>query len=382
MVFDCIMEFLIMKIAFLATGDVQYDTFPNGGGIENQIWGISNELVKKGHEVHILTRNRGFVYGEIDGINIHEINTIFGDQVLTRFIFSKNAAKKIEEIKPDVLNLSERFSAYFPSQLNIPKTFITHNSDAFSLYRKSAYHSNKLNYFFFDIKRKCEEDVMHRSDSVISLNKSIEKYLHSRGINHTEIIPNGINVNLYKNEIDDDFILYAGRLNKLKGVDNLIKAYSEIQKSHRLVIIGSGPDEIRLKQLVKANRLSDWVDFIPWVNPDKLREYISKCSIFVLPSLFETFGVVVLEAMACGKTVIASDIMGPRDIITNGKNGFLFEKGNSLDLKECLEKCIEDKNLMKKIGSSAKLDVENNYSFENVSNKYVRHFNALVEHRI
>lgn len=367
-----------MKLAFLSTGDDVFDTFPAGGGIQNQIWGISNEMVKMGHEVHILTRRRDFNFLEINGVNIHGVDTLMKDQLLTRLVFSKNAEKKIKEIKPDVLSLSERFSAYFPSKLDIPKTFTTHNSDAFSFHRKYAYYSNKLNLLFFDIKMKCERNVMIRSDSVISLNESIEKYLHSRGIKQTTTIPNGINPTLYHNNGDDNFILYAGRLTKFKGVDYLIKAYSKIPKTHRLVIIGSGQDEGRLKMLVQLYKLNDNVDFIPWVNPERLREYFSKCSVFVLPSLLETFGTVLLEAMSSGKPVIASNIIGPRDVISNGKDGFLFEKGNILDLRNCIEKCIEDKHFMEKMGINARINAKK-YSFENVSNSYSKNFEKLQE---
>lgn len=366
-----------MKIVFLSTGDGVFDRFPDGGGIQHQIWGISNELIKLGHEVHILTRNRGFDFMKINGINIHGIDTVFNDQVLTRLVFSKNAAKKIKEIKPDVLNLSERFSAYFPSKLDMPKTFTTHNSDAFSFYRQFAYYSNRLNVLFFDLKKKCEENVMRRSDSVITLNESIKKYLYSRGAKQTTTIPNGIDTNLYKNNGDDHFILYAGRLNKLKGIDYLIKAYSEIETSYRLVIIGSGPDEHRLKKFVEMHGMGDIVDFVPWVNSDKLREYLSKCSVFVLPSLFETFGIVLLEAMASGKPVIASDIMGPRDIITDGIDGYLFEKGNIADLKANLEKCLVDNDLRKKIGMTAQINVNDNYSFATITTHYVKHIEKL-----
>lgn len=366
-----------MKIAFLSTGDPVFDRFPDGGGIENQIWGISNELVKQGHEVHILTRNRGFGFMELNGINIHGINTSLDDQVLTRLIFSKNAVHKIKEIKPDVLNLSERFSAYFPSKLDIPKTFTTHNSDAFSFYRKYAYDYNKLNFFFFDIKKKCEENVMLRSNIVIALNKSIERYLQFRGI-ESKVIPNAIDLSLYKKNGDDNFILYAGRLNKLKGIDYLIKAYSGIQTTHRLMIIGSGPDDCRLKKLVGIHKLTDRVDFIQWVNPYMLREYLSNCSVFVLPSLFETFGIVLLEAMACGKPVIASDIMGPRDIITDGKDGLLFEKGNITDLKSNLEECLADDSFRRKLGMNARINIEENYTFKKITQKLIEVYRCLI----
>jgi glycosyltransferase involved in cell wall biosynthesis len=363
---------------FLSTGDYSFDVFPDGGGIQNQIWGISNEMVKMGHEVHILTRNRDFNFLEIDGINIHGVDTSLNDQVLTRLMFSKNAEKKIKEIKPDILNLSERFSAYFPSKLDIPKTFTTHNYDAFEFYRTYSYNYNKLNLLFFDIKKKCENNVMLASDTVITLNKSIDEYLHSINVGKTTIIPNAINYGLYNNNGDGGFILCAGRLNKVKGFDYLIRAYSEVKTSHKLIIIGKGPDESRLKQLVKVYNLKEKVEFIPWVTHEKLRDYMSKCTAFVLPSLFETFGIVLLEAMASGKPVIASNIMGPKDIISNNIDGILFEKGNVNELKEALEECLFNERLRSKLGNNARFEVEKNYSFEKIAKKLIAIYGLLI----
>lgn len=367
-----------MKIAFLSTADYSYDLFPEGGGIQNQIFGISSEMVKMGHEVHILTRNRSYNIQDIGGIHIHGVNTILKDQVLTRLIFSKNAAKKIKKIQPDVLNLSERFSSYFPSKLDMMKIFTTHNCDAFEFYRDFSYEYNILNMLFFDIKKKCEASVMLNSDIVIALNKSIEEHLYSTGFNKLAIIPNAINCELYKNNGDSNYILYAGRLNKLKGLDYLLEAYSKIETSHRLIIIGKGPEENRLKEYVKLLNLNNKVDFVPWVTQEKLREYLSKCTVFVLPSLFETFGIVLLEAMASGKPVIASDIMGPKDIILNGINGILFEKGNIEELKRAIERVLHSEHLRSELGTKARLEVENNYSFQIVAKKLLNTYESLL----
>jgi glycosyltransferase involved in cell wall biosynthesis len=368
-----------MKIVFISTADPVLDKYPPGGGIEYQIFGFSKELAKLGHQVYILKRFNGVEKEEINDIKIVKVKTQFGDLVLTRLIFSRNASKRIKEIKPDVINLSERFSAYFPSKLDIPKVFFTHNSDGFSLYRNFAIKYNKLNYFFFDIKRKIEEDVMRRSNVVIALNKSIERYLHTRGIINTIIIPNCINVSEYYNKGDDKFILYVGRLNQVKGIEYLIKAFYELKDTYpyNLVLVGSGPDKSRLKKMVASLNIESRVKFIPWLDNIKLKEYYSKCSVFVLPSLFETFGVVILEAMASSKPVIASDIMGPRDIITHSNNGFLFEKENVQELKKYLELCLSDKKLRNKIGRNARKAIEENYSFSKISKKLTKIYGQL-----
>jgi glycosyltransferase involved in cell wall biosynthesis len=369
-----------MKIVFVSTGDPIFDVYTHGGGIQYQISGFSKELVKLGHEIYILKRSDGLEKKEINGINLIGVKTHLRDQMLTRLIFSRNVIEKIKEIKPDVINLSERFSAYFPSKLDVPKVFFTHNSDAFSFYKKFAVEYNKFNYFFFDIKKRIEEDVMRRSARVVALNKGIQDYLHKRGITNTAIIPNCVDITKYQNESYSKYIMYVGRLDKVKGLDYLIKAFYELKDvyQHDLVLIGSGPDEGRLRKMVASMNIENRIKFIPWLDNMKLREYYSKCSVFVLPSLFETFGVVLLEAMASAKPVIASDVMGPRNIVTHGKNGFLFKKGNTQGLKKYLEVLLNDVKLRNRIGENARKTVEENYSFNKISGELLSLYEQLT----
>lgn len=371
---------LVMKILFISTGHPVSDNYPNGGGTQSQIYGMGEELANRGHDVYVLKRYTGKKTEDSD-INFIDVKTSFSDDVISVLLFSKNTISKINEIQPDVINLLERFSAHFPSKLEIPKVFFTSNYDAFAFYRKFAVNYNRLNYFFFDIKKMIEEGVMKRSDVVIALNKSTENYLHSRGIMHTRIVPRGVYPELYHNSGDGKYVLYAGRLNKVKGIEHLIKAYDALDRdydAYDLFIVGSGPDEMRLKKLALASRKKEKIKFIPWVDKSKLKDYLSKCSVFVLPSLFETFGIVILEAMASHKTVIASNITGPRDIITDRKDGLLFEKENVKSLKEKLELCLSDEALRNRLGKEARKTVEANYTFENICEKLIKIYEEIT----
>jgi glycosyltransferase involved in cell wall biosynthesis len=370
-----------MKIIFLSTGDPVFDRYPTGGGgIQYQIMGFSRELTKRGHEVYVLMRHDGVKEKVIDGVNFVGVKTHFKDLILTRIIFSKNAISKIMEINPEVLVLNERFSAFLPSRLEIPKVFFTHNYDAFKFYKQFAVRYNRLNHLIFPIKNRVEEGIMRRSNMVLCLNAAIEEYLHERGIKNAEVIPSCVDASEYSDRGDEDFILYAGRLNRVKGVEYLIRAFYALKDdySHDLVLIGSGPDEERLKKIVSSLNIEDRVRFIPWVEKGELKGYYSKCTLFALPSLFETFGVVLLEAMASRKPSIASNIMGPKDIITSGKDGFLFERRNTDELRKCLELCLSDESLRRKIGKNARKTVEENYSFEKITNNLVRVFDGLI----
>ncbi len=115
-------------------------------------------------------------------------------------------------------------------------------------------------------------------------------------------------------------LLFTGRLSREKGATELPHVYRHVKKElpdARVVFAGSGPAEKTLRK-----EIPDAV-FLGWVDQDRLPEIYSAADILVLPSIFDTFGCVVLEAMSCGTVVVAYNSKGPKDIITHGENGFL-----------------------------------------------------------
>jgi len=379
-----------MRILFVSPGGLYSKNYPfECGGTQSQIYGISKEMVRRGHEVYIMGRFDNFKGKEFETIaSIQFVNIRtphLKDEIIyeigSSLLYSKAAAKKIKQINPDVINLTDRFSAYFPSKLDISKIFITHVPDAMAFYKEFAIKSNRLNHIFFGAKKRIEEGVMSRSDIIVALTKSIRDYLHENGFTDTSVIPNGVDAEKYINKGDENVILFAGRLRKVKGITYLIQAFSEISKDYDtdLMLVGSGPDEQMLKKMVTLKHIENRVHFIPMVGKDKLREYLSRCSVFVLPSLFECMPVTLLEAMASSKPVIASDIPGPQDVITHGYNGFLFEKSNVNELRKYLELYLSDEGLRREIGSNARKTIKEKYTFEKAVDSYLKLYNMYCK---
>jgi glycosyltransferase involved in cell wall biosynthesis len=378
----------ITRILFIAPG-VQYSSkhpFEQRGS-ESQILGVSSELADLGHEVLVMGR-----FGQIPNVNsqtsnnVHFINIESPDlkddciyEVGSAILYSKLAAKKAKDINPDILSLNERFSAYYPSRLNYPKTFTTHNPDAMVFYRDFAIELNKLNYLFFEIKRRIEEGVMTRSEMIVALTASTREYLNMRGFTKSTIIPNAVDPRDYGSRGDSNCILYAGRLSKVKGLTYLIQAYSGIDKRYdaNLVIAGSGEEELVLRSIVDREGIKHRVTFLPFLGRAELRRLLSTCSVFALPSLFESLPVTMLEAMASEKAVVASNIAGPKDVITDGYDGILFEKGNVGRLRDCLEVLLSDDAMRKSLGRNARRTIEERHSFEKVSKQYLRVFRSI-----
>lgn len=357
------------------------------GAIEQQIFGLAKELLAKGHTVFIIRRwDNSKEMEKIDGVNFVNIDVPFTQRnfqeslSLTKvpivfaesLLFSVKAYRKIREINPDIVNTSTLLTGYFISQLRMPisrKVFITHDYDVIS-----------FQTVFSGFKRKMLKSIMTNSDKVVTLNEGMRNYLNAWGFRADAIIPNALNLKDYKNKGDESFILYAGRLVPHKRVEDLIKAYSDISKdfNENLTIIGSGPCKEKLKSYATSLGLEEKVSFIPFLPRSKYRDYLSRCSIFVLPSSAEAFGVVIIEAMASGKPVIARNIIGPKDIINHGYNGFLFN--DTKELAEYLKLLLSDEELRKKLGENARDTIEEKYTFSKVAKEYLKLYESLIVH--
>ena len=156
------------------------------------------------------------------------------------------------------------------------------------------------------------------------------------------VIPCGVNLGLFrpgdkamaKRKLgygEEDIILYVGRIEPLKGIDRLLEAVSSMPGGHqvRLEIIGgdgNSQEEIdRLRKLSHYLGIEDSVTFMGLVKHEELTDYYNAASFFVIPSYYETFGLVALEALACGTPVVAMDVGDLKSIISQGETGYVVE---------------------------------------------------------
>jgi len=203
-----------------------------------------------------------------------------------------------------------------------------------------------------------------KSDAIICVSNGVAEDLLKIAKENLEItvINNPIDIEeievLAKEPVDNKWFLekeipvltMAGRLNKQKDYPTAFQALKLINKKRkvRLVVLGKGPEEQKLKELALNLGLSDKVLFLGFQNnPYK---YISKSSIFVLSSVAEGFGNVLVEAMACGVPVISTDCpFGPNEIIENNENGILVSVGDSVAIANTVLKILDEEVFKNKL---------------------------------
>jgi len=173
---------------------------------------------------------------------------------------------------------------------------------------------------------------------------------------------------------DDQLLLFVGRLVLYKGLFTLLQAFRLLLKHHpqaRLAIVGTGPQEPRLRQAIHRLGLTKEVRLLGRLPHETLLQAYSACDLFVLPSRSrsEAFGIVLLEAMAQGKPVVATRVGGIPYVVPDGKAGLLVPPNNPHSLAAAITKLLDDPELRRRMGVAGRLHVQNNFTLHQIINK-------------
>jgi len=369
-----------LRLCVVSTGSPTYDAPPRLGGIQRQIWGMASEYARKGHETSLLSR-KGLESSAVRGI-LHHMTVQVGsnNEVLARLSFSKKAARLVKQLDPDIIELHERFSAVFPARIIARKAFFAHNYDAMKFYEGFSRSRNAANWIMFPVKNWVEEDCMRRCDVVFSLNGRDREYLERRRLGRVQQIPNGIDPTLYRQGPDGGYILFVGRLDRVKGIDIMTQMFEKLAQETDidLHVVGGGPLLSEIMSWRSRAGLADRVKILGWISFDHLREEFAHSSFLILPSFYETFGIVTLEAMASGKPVVASRIPGPEEVVRHGVSGFLFTPRSAEDLTVYCRLLAGDRVLRTQLGRNARSDVERSYTFDAVSSEVLHTYEKIL----
>ena len=214
------------------------------------------------------------------------------------------------------------------------------------------------------IRNKC----LQKADKIIVPSKFFKNVVKNWGYERKiELIYNGVEEN-YANEVENiskmeaktklgfknNIILSIGRLTSWKGFDTLIRLISNIERTIKLIIIGDGPEKDHLQSLSKNLNVSDQVIFPGRIERSQIPYYLKAADCFILNSGYEGFPHIILEAMAVGTPVIASNIGGSKELIENNINGILIEKDNIKQIQSAIVRLISDTNFCRNIVRNAR----------------------------
>lgn len=315
------------------------------GGIETFYWEVSKELIKQGHQVEIIAGEGEYIKYENIPLKMFKFTPRekiidFGNRFKKwgeRISFFKNAYFYLKKQKYDVFLIHKPldfFTCYFIKNINpdIKTVFVSGGEDFYG-----------FDKFFF-----------RYVDYMFAVSKANKKIIENRYKREVKLLYNGVDIDLFRkdknirekmrkkyNLTEKKVLLSVGRIEGLKGFNLVIEILPELSENFVYVLIGKGKELENLKKLAKKLNVENRVLFLGEIENKKLFKYYNMADLFIQPSIgHEAFGITLIEAMACGVPVIASNNGGMKEIVKNGENGFLFEINNKKELKEKILKAI------------------------------------------
>jgi len=277
----------------------------------------------------------------------------------------------LEEIKPDIVvsadDVEKRFiPSYVGDYKKIRELHLKTRSYSLAERIKSLYR-------FHNVKKY---------DRIITLTDE-DKQASWRGDQRVEVIPDPVSfVTEESSPLTNKTVVAVGRLCEQKNFASLIRAFKAVAARHddwTLEIYGDGSQRGMLQRLITELGLADNVFLMGYASDVQRKMLDASC--FVLSSLFEGFGLVITEAMMCGLPVVSYACpCGPKDIISEGVDGFLIPVGDEAALADRICRLIEDKDLRLRMGRAAK-EKANKYRLENVIPMWMDLFNKLLEQK-
>lgn len=281
------------------------------------------------------------------------------------------------------------------SMLNKPGYFTAHSLGAWKRDQMGGDPEEMEEKFNFN-HRIAEEMRIFRTVNGQTLTSVVQKEklntLYPFDADNIEIIPPGVDVHRYtlpgpdykkiKTGLPDNYIFCLSRIDTNKGHDLLLEAFAEVAQKNKdvsLVIAGGSPEPkprevvvfAMINRIIAEKKLEGRVHRIGYVPDELMATYYRQSLFFVLPSLFEPFGMTSQEAMACGKTVVASKFGGIRNVITHGVNGLLVDVKIKEEFAGAMLRMINNPEEREAIGLAANKNIVENYSWEAIADRFL-----------
>lgn len=336
------------------------------GGLQTHVFHLTKNLSEiENVSIDVITlsdKNSTYNDGNLKIHNIKRFSKI--PRLFTIISDSLKIKRKISELKPDIVHVQGTHYPYsYIAALissNYPTVLTVHGLMA----REYKFNKGK-NYLGGIVNLFLEKYAFNKVKEIIICSVPMQKEVEKLSNANTYLVPNGIELNSILNHkplkaVKHPSIMYMGLLEIIKGVDILIKAVAIIKKkipNITLYIAGDGSQENYLKQLSKDLNLEENVLFLGYLGENSKYSYLKAVDICAITSRYESFGIVILEAMTCGKPVIGSNT-GNIPFLVTKKTGILFESENEQDLALKIIKLIKNRDLCFKMSLNAQNEVK------------------------
>jgi len=379
-----------MKIALIS-----FHSFFQPGGVKRHVLGLAKELRKKGVETKIIAprRKREEYYGK----DVILLGTSFPfpfSGTISDLAINFNPLAIENTLKREKFDILHFHNFGFPSILQIltsPAAATSLNILTFHANLQGSEFMKRFPILLSLINKICQWKI----DGIIGVAPFILNYFKDYS-GPKIVIPNGIDLEVFNHKVEkikkyDDGkinILFLGRIEKRKGLIYLLRSYKILEKNLpqnlnerlRLIIVGEGPLKKDLEKWVKLNRLKN-VIFEGKIPEEKMPSFYKSCDIFCSPAIFgESFGLVLLEAMASGAPVVAFANEGYKEVLKGKGARFLAEPRDYKTLAKKLETLIKNPKLRKEMGEWGIKEAQN-YAWSKISSRVLNFYHLCWQNK-
>ncbi|MBV9581581.1 MAG: glycosyltransferase family 4 protein [Chloroflexi bacterium] len=376
-----------MKLALVSPYDFAYP-----GGVTEHVWHLAEQFRARGHEVHIIAPSSDDETEPSLPVDapVHRIGRVVSIPAngsvarITLSLRSYLQAKRLlQEEQFDLIHLHE------PMMPALPLTVLRHSTTT-NIGTFHAFRNTPLTYFY---GKPIVQPFFRKLHGHIAVSTAARDFVGEYFPSDYRIIPNGIDFPRFNtrypplDELADGrpTVLFVGRLEKRKGLRFLLRAWPMVLKRQpeaRLVVVGRGrPLEGYKRFAARQGWSPSDVMFAGYVAAEDLPRYYQACDVFCAPNTGqESFGIVLLEAMAAGAPIVASDIPGYRDVLTNGEEGLLVERQNPGALADGLCRLLGNPELRASMRQSGRLKARD-YDWPRVAAEVLDYYEEVLERR-
>jgi D-inositol-3-phosphate glycosyltransferase len=385
---------------------------PETGGLNVYVREMTRELAERGHHVDIFTRRAGDVPEleppVVDGhpharlIHIPAGPPAYVEKSLLplyvdEFERGVVAFAEREGITYDVVHshywLSGVIGARLKERWDIPHVTMFHTLG-------EVKSRSRISEWEPDERIQAEEMIVQQADRIVAAGRDERELLmrlYGARSESISVVPCGVNLDLFhpipqdvaRRELglhtDDRILLFVGRVEPLKGIDILLGAATQLENERecRVLVIGGDSsaqegEMAHLRNLASRLGVADRVSFLGAVEHERLPYFYSAADVCVVPSFYESFGLVALEAMACGTPVVASRVGGLAGTVRDGETGYLIPWRCPEPFAERIELLLDNEELRSAFGTAARESVER-FRWANVAEAVLDIYRELIE---
>ena len=358
--------------------------YPLPGGVNEHVRFTYEAMRRLGHDAWVITSAYGRQHPRLEG---HIIRLGHGfavpangsvGRVTVSLRFKEKAQQILRNMDFDVLHFHEPFVPFLsPTFLDASETVNVATFHAFGGFSPSYW-----------VGRRFAGQLAGKLHGRIAVSSAARHFIGRYFPGDYRIIPNGVDLDRFTDAEPFEKwrdgtinILFVGRFEERKGLIHLLKAYHRLRKRHvdaRLLIVGSGPKAREYRRYVGLRQIRD-VEFLGRVSDAAKARYFASADIFCAPSTGqESFGIVLLEAMAAGVPIIASDIHGYKQVVQRGVQGLLVEPRNHRALAAALYTLSNDAELRNRMGEAGRTRAPE-YSWDRVTEQIVDYYHDVRE---